>query len=190
MTEYPDPSGRPESPSGGPAPTGPPPYPYPYPPGAGYPPGPYPGGYPPPAMPYGDYYAAPAALPAAPRNGLGIAALVIAILALVTSFSVAGGVILGSVAVVLGFLGRGRAKRGEANNGGVALSGIVLGALAIVVGLTFIAIWVGLFNEVGAGDYFDCLQQAGQDSAKVQECSDQFRQSVENKFSEPRTPSR
>ena len=192
MTEYPDPSGKPEPPAAGPPPAGPPPYPYstppgqPYPPPAQpYPPGPYPGGYPPQPMPYGDYYA-----PVAQRNGLGIAALVIAILALVTSFSVAGGIILGTVAVILGLLGRGRVKRGEANNGGVALAGIVLGALAIVVGLAFIAIWVGLFNEVGAGDYFDCLQQAGQDSAKVQECSDQFRQSVENKFSETRAPGR
>ncbi len=185
MTEYPDPSGKPEPPAAGPPPAGPPPYPYPSPPGQPYPPGPYPGGYPPQPMPYVDYYA-----PVAQRNGLGIAALVIAILALVTSFSVAGGIILGSVAVILGFLGRGRVKRGEANNGGVALAGIVLGALAIVVGLAFIAIWVGLFNEVGAGDYFDCLQQAGQDSAKVQECSDQFRQSVENKFSETRAPGR
>ena len=84
--------------------------------------------------------------------------------------------------MILGFLGRGRVKRGEANNGGVALSGIILGVVAIVVGLIFIAIWVGLFKEVGAGDYFDCLQQAGQDRAKVEQCSEQFRQSVENKF--------
>ena len=138
-------------------------------------------------MPYGDYYT-PA--PVAPRNGLGIAALVVAIIALVSSFSVAGGVVLGIVAVILGLMGRGRVKRGEANNGGVALAGLVLGVLAIVVGLAFIAIWVGLFKEVGAGDYFDCLQQAGQDRAKVQECSDQFRQSVEDKLTETRAPGR
>jgi len=183
MTEYPDPTGKPETP-----PADPPPYPYPYPPAPSYPPGPYPGGYPPPPMGYGDYYAPAAPVP--PRNGLGIAALVIAILALVTTFSVAGGILLGSVAVILGIMGRGRVKRGEANNGGTALAGIVLGALAIVVGLAFIAIWVGLFNEVGGGDYFDCLQRAGQDSEKVQECSDRFRQSVEDKFSETRAPVR
>jgi hypothetical protein len=181
MTEYPDPSGKPENPPAGPPPAGAPPYPY------AYPPGPYPGGYPPPPMPYGDYYT-PA--PVSPRNGLGIAALVVAIIALVSSFSVAGGVVLGIVAVILGFMGRGRVKRGEADNGGVALAGLVLGVLAIVVGLAFIAIWVGLFKEVGAGDYFDCLQQAGQDRAKVQECSDQFRQSVEDKLTETRAPGR
>lgn len=181
MTEYPDPSGKHETTPAGPGPAGAPQYPY------AYPPGPYPGGYPPPPMPYGEYYT-PA--PVAPRNGLGIAALVVAVIALVASFSVAGGIVLGIVAVILGFMGRGRVKRGEADNGGVAMAGIVLGVLAIVVGLAFIAIWVGLFKEVGAGDYFDCLQQAGQDRTKVQECSDRFRQSVEDKLSATQAPVR
>ena len=99
-----------------------------------------------------------------------MAALVIAIVALVSSFSVAGGIILGIVAVVIGFAARGRVKRGEANNGGVALAGIILGFVAIIVGLAFIAVWVCVFKEVGAGDYFDCLQKAGSDQSQVQKC--------------------
>ena len=67
-------------------------------------------------------------------------------------------------------------KRGEANNGGVALAGIILGFLAIIVGLAFIAIWVGVFKEVGASDYIDCLQKAGQDQNEVQQCADEFKQ--------------
>jgi hypothetical protein len=180
MTETPEWQARPET-----APvSGPPqaPYPYSYPPG---PQGQY-GGYPPPPMPYGDYPGAPPAL----RNGLGIAALVVAIIGLLGSFSVVGGIVMGMAAVVLGFLGRNRVRRGEADNGGVALAGIVLGVLAIIAGLFFIAIWVGMFKEVGAGGYFECLQQAGQDRAQVQECADEFRQSVENKFSDPATPGR
>jgi len=149
----------------------------------GYPPAPPYGDYPP-APPYGDYpYPAPA-----PRNGLGIAALVVGIIALVGSFSVVGGILLGIVAVILGFAGRARAKRGEATNGGTALAGIIVGVVAMVAGLAFIAFWVGLFNQVGASDYFDCLQEAGQDRAKVQECSDQFRQSVEDRFTVTPTP--
>lgn len=179
MTETPDWSGRTETPP----PAGPPPGPvgpYPPPPAYSFPPGPYPGGYPPPPMSYGDY-----TIPPAPRNGLGVAALVIAIVGLVSSFSVVGGILLGLVAVVLGFLGRNRVKRGEANNGGIALAGIVLGVISMIAGLVFIAVWVGLFKQAGFGDYFDCLQEAGQDRAKVQLCSDEFRQSVESKFSEP-----
>lgn len=169
MTETPQWQGRPEEPPlGGPVPT---PYPYAYPPG---PQGQY-GGYP-----------APPVL----RNGLGIAALIVAIIGLLGSFSVAGGIIMGLAAVILGFLGRNRVRRGAADNGGVALAGIILGVLAIIAGLFFIAIWVGMFKEVGAGGYFECLQQAGQDRAKVQECAEEFRQSVENKFSDQVTPAR
>lgn len=180
MTETPEWQAKAEAtPAGGPPPA---PYPYAYPPG---PQGQY-GGYPPPPMPYGEYPGAPPVL----RNGLGVAALVVAIIGLLGSFSVAGGIVLGIAAVILGFLGRNRVRRGEADNGGVALAGIVLGVLAIIAGLFFIAIWVGMFKEVGAGGYFECLQQAGQDRTKVQECADEFRQSVENKFSDQATPGR
>lgn len=187
MTETPDRSPHPNTPQPPfPAPDqhGQSPYqPYSPPPGA-YPPGLYQGSYPPPPMSYGDYSGGPVA----PRNGLGIAALVVAIIGLIGSISVVGGILLGIVAVILGLAGRARAKRGEATNGGVALAGIVIGVVAIVAGLAFIAFWVGLFNEVGAGDYFDCLQQAGQDRTLVQQCSDQFRESVENKFTVAPSP--
>ena len=193
MTDQPEqtpgqtPEQGPYSPVGAP-PAGSQPYPYSYPPapgpqGPGYPgvqgpgyPGPYPGGYPPPPMPYGDYY--PGA-PLAPRNGLGVTALVLAIIALVASCSVAGGLILGVVAVILGFLGRGRVARGEANNGGIALTGIILGALAVVVSLAFIAFYVGVFNDYGGRDLMSCMQSAGNDNDKVQQCMDEFQQRVE-----------
>ena len=169
-------------------PTPPPQQAAPPPPPPGYPAPPYgqyPGGYPPaPPQPYAGYTPPPTG----PRNGLGVAALVIAIVALLSSFSVVGGIILGIVAVIIGFAGRSRVKRGEANNGGVALAGIILGFLAIIVGLAFIAVWVGVFKEVGATDYIDCLQKAGQDQQQVQQCADEFKQSVENKFSVTLTP--
>lgn len=159
----------------------PPPQGYPNP----YPPGPYQGGYPPaPPQPYAGY----APPPVGPRNGLGTTALIIAIVALLSSFTVVGGVILGIVAVIIGFAGRGRAKRGEANNGGVALAGVILGFLAIIIGLAFIAVVIGFFKGVGATDYIDCLQKAGQDQSAVQQCQDDFKQSVENKFSITLTP--
>ncbi|GAA2802735.1 DUF4190 domain-containing protein [Mycolicibacterium pallens] len=169
-------------------PTPPPQQAAPPPPPPGYPAPPYgqyPGGYPPaPPQPYSGYTPPPTG----PRNGLGVTALVIAIVALLSSFSVVGGIILGIVAVIIGFAGRSRVKRGEANNGGVALAGIILGFLAIIVGLAFIAVWVGVFKEVGATDYIDCLQKAGQDQQQVQQCADEFKQSVENKFSVTLTP--
>ncbi|MGB0436157.1 MAG: DUF4190 domain-containing protein [Mycobacterium sp.] len=148
--------------------------------------GAYQGSYPPPPPQYGGYpggYPPPAA--AAPKNGLGVASLVVAIIAL---FSVVGGIVLGVVAVILGFLGRGRVKRGEADNGGVAIAGIVLGLLSIVVSIVVIAIAVWGFNEVGGTDYVDCVSRAGSDEQAIQECADAFTQRVEDQFSITVTP--
>ncbi|MFG1934300.1 DUF4190 domain-containing protein [Mycobacterium sp. NPDC048908] len=148
--------------------------------------GPYPGYYPPPPpQPYAGY----APPPMAPKNSLGIAALVVAIVGLVLCWSVAGGVVLGLVAVILGIVARGRVRRGEATNGGVAIAGIVLGILAIVISLVFIPIWYGMFREVGGSDYVECVSKAGSNEQEIQKCADQFRERVENQFSVTLTPS-
>lgn len=164
-----------------------------YPPQQGYPYG-YgaaPGGYPPPPQGggYGQYGGGYGGYPAqsAPKNGLGIASLIVAIVSLLSVF---GGLLLGIVAVVLGVMGRGRVKRGEATNGGVALAGIVLGALSILVSIAAIVLTVQFAKDVGAGDLYDCLQQAGNDSAAQQACQQQFQRSLEDQFSVSLTPSR
>ncbi len=151
-------------------------------------PGPYPGAYPPPPMPYGDYY--PGGPAPAPRNGLGVAALAVAIIALVASCSVVGGIILGITAVILGVLARGRVKSGEANNGGVALTGIILGAVAVVISLAFIAMYVGIFNNYGGQEMVTCIQGAGGDNTKVQACMDAFQQRVEEQTGQGGGPGR
>jgi hypothetical protein len=160
--------------------TGPP---YPYPDLYQYQPGSYPGGYPAPP-PYGGY--PPQA--AAPKNGLGIASLVLAVIGLVSVATVFAPIALGVVAVILGVIGHGRVKRGIANNGGVAIAGIVLGALAIVVGLAFIAIWTTVWKDVGGGDYIGCMQKAGSSKFEQQQCGDQFRQNVQDRLSVTLTP--
>ncbi|MBS4729620.1 DUF4190 domain-containing protein [Mycobacterium sp. SM1] len=164
-----------------------PPPPAHWPAGGGYPPPaypnaqvPYPGGYPPPPwQPYPGY----SPPPATPKNGLGIASLVIAIVALMLVWSVLGGVLVGATAAVIGLVARRRVTRGEATNGGVAVAGVVLGVLAIVVGLIFVAIWMGLWREAGGGDYLTCLQKAGSDPVKQQRCVDRFREHIQEKFS-------
>ncbi|BBY42711.1 DUF4190 domain-containing protein [Mycolicibacterium celeriflavum] len=143
--------------------------------------GAYPGSYPPPPQGYPGYPPPPTA----PKNGLGIASLVIAIVALVSVF---GGIVLGVVAVILGFLGWGRAKRGEATNGGVAVAGIVLGFLSIIEAIVVIWLAVWGFNQVGGTDYIDCVSRAGNDQEAIQQCSEEFQQRVEDEFSMTLTP--
>jgi hypothetical protein len=132
------------------------------------------------------YYDSPQ--PVAPKNGLGIAALVLAVIGLLSVATVFVPVILGAIAVVAGVVAHRRARRGIANNGGVAIAGIVLGALAIVVGLAFIAIWTTVWKDVRGGDYIACMQKAGSDSAEQQRCSDQFRHTVQDRLSVSLTP--
>lgn len=136
---------------------------------------PYPPGYPPPS-----YGLAP---PVAPKNGFGVAALVLAVVGLLGVATVFAPIALGVIAVILGAVGRGRAKRGIADNGGVAIAGIVLGALAIVVGAAFIAIWTTVWQDVRGGDYIDCIQKAGDNHAAQEHCADQFRHSVQDRLS-------
>lgn len=155
---------RPETPP----PTQPPPAQY----------GGYPGSYPPPPPP--QPYAGYAPPPTGPKNGYGITALVVAIVALA---SVIFGVVLGVVAIIFGFLGWGRAKRGEATNGGMAVAGIVLGILSIIESIAAIALLVWGFDRAGGTDYLDCVSRAGNDQAAIEQCADQFRDRVEDQFS-------
>jgi hypothetical protein len=141
---------------------------------------PHPSGYPLPS--HGS------AAPVAPKNGLGIAALVLAVAGLLSVATVLIPIVLGTVAVVIGVLGRGRAKRGIADNGEVAIAGIVLGALAVVVGLVFIAIWATVWKDVRGGDYIDCIQKAGNNQVAERRCADQFRRSVQDRLSVTLTP--
>jgi hypothetical protein len=171
---------KPETPP--PPPPDPSAAPPPPPPPPGAPPPPsyesYQGNYPAPPQqsPYGGY----APPPSAPQNGMGIASLVTAIIALL---SVVGGVVLGVVAVILGFIGWGRAKRGQATNGGVAVAGIVLGILSIIEAIVVIGLFIWGFGEVGGTDYVDCLSRAGNDQQAMQQCADQFTENLEDQFS-------
>lgn len=54
----------------------------------------------------------------------------------------------GLVAVVLGFLGHGKAKRGEASNGGVAMAGLICGAIGILISVVWIILVV--FLQIGS----------------------------------------
>jgi hypothetical protein len=71
----------------------------------------------------------------APRNGLGIAALVLGIVGCVfgfpLTFFIAG--TLGLIGTILGFVGLSRVRKGIATNKGVTIAGIVLSLLALVL---------------------------------------------------------
>ena len=141
----------------------------PYPPQPGQGP---PGDYPPPGQaPAGGYPTAgyPAARPR--RNGMGVTALVLGVVALtlvvLLLFSPLGA-FLGLLAVLFGILGLVRANRGEADNRGQAVAGLVTGGIALLVGVfltisigTWFATHVNDFNEFGR-----CLDRASGPTAR------------------------
>ncbi|GAA3390267.1 DUF4190 domain-containing protein [Streptomyces roseoviridis] len=113
--------------------------------GYGYPPAPgYPG--------YGTGYGQQG-WQQAPSNGMGTAAMVLGIIA-VAGFCFYGlGAILGILALIFGILGLKKANRGEATNRGMAIAGIVLGAIGTLVSAVFLGfiIWA-VANDPDAFD--------------------------------------
>ena len=145
--------------------------------------------YPPPAQgptgshPVGGY--PPGGYPAATgrRNGIGVAALVIGVVALVLVllllFSPLG-VLLGLIAVVLGILGLVRANRGEADNRGQAVAGLVTGAIALLLGI-FFTISIGTWFATHTNDFRrfgNCMDQASGPAAREQ-CARQLSTNLE-----------
>ncbi|MGW0894552.1 DUF4190 domain-containing protein [Saccharopolyspora sp. NPDC002578] len=81
--------------------------------------------------------------PTTPKNGLGTAGFVLGLLALLFSFIPFIGVIawpLGILGLVFGVIGIIRARNGEANNQGMAITGTVLAG----IGLLICVAWVGI----------------------------------------------
>ncbi|MFF5500279.1 DUF4190 domain-containing protein [Streptomyces roseolus] len=137
--ELPPPPVAPGGPGAYGAPAPPPGYGHPAAPPAayGYPPaGPSAYGYPP---------AHPAAYGPMPGqyNGMGTAGMVLGIVGTCLFwFYGVPSIVLGILALIFGILGRKRARRGEASNGGAATAGIVLGVVSMVLGAALIAFLV------------------------------------------------
>lgn len=109
------------------------------------------------------------------KNGFGITALVLGIIAVLTGFFFIGG-LLGIAAIVFGVLGLGRVKRGEANNKGMAIAGIVLGVLGILATAIVIAVGAAFFDEFSS--LSDCVNEATT-QAEIDQCEADFTETVQ-----------
>ena len=101
--------------------------PYQHGPPQGYPGNGYPGRYPP---------LGPQVVLRGDRNGLGTAALVLGVIAVIFSFIPLVGIIawpIGITGLILGFVGLARVNRREATNRGVAIAGLITSGAALVI---------------------------------------------------------
>ncbi|RDI61522.1 DUF4190 domain-containing protein [Nocardia pseudobrasiliensis] len=160
----------------------PPPGQYPYgqtpPPGGQYPPPP-PGSYPPPpGQPWQEQKG----------RGLAITALVLGIIALLSCWTIVGGILFGLVGVIFGIIALVKSRRGTAAGGGMAVAGLVLSLLGLIAAIVITAIGVNIFVNNGGKDFLDCVNKAGSDQSKLDQCQRDWNQTLENKYSVTLSP--
>jgi membrane-bound ClpP family serine protease len=114
---------------------------------------------------------------------MGTAALVIGVVALVLVVLILFaplGALLGLVALALGIVGIVRANRGQADNRGQAVAGLVTGTLALVIGL-LCAASIGAFFATNVNDFRQfgsCLDGARGDQAR-EACAEQLERNLD-----------
>ncbi|MER5180128.1 DUF4190 domain-containing protein [Streptomyces sp. NPDC002896] len=110
-------------------------------------------------------------MPVQPRNGMGIAAMVLGILS-VCLFCLYGvvSIVLGILAIIFGVLGRKLVRRGEATNSGMAITGIITGIVGIVLGIVVVGLMIWGFSslseyeDTGDNDPYSTSLIVGSDS--------------------------
>jgi hypothetical protein len=111
---------------------------------------------------------------------MAITALVLGALAVLTCWTIIGGFLLGIVAIILGMVAASRAKRGTAGGRGLAITGAVLGLLGVVLAGVLLAVVGSFFNSESAKNLRDCLEQAGDSQAQIDDCEQEFRDELTN----------
>jgi Na+/H+ antiporter NhaD/arsenite permease-like protein len=107
---------------------------------------------------------------------IGVVALTLVLLLLFSPL----GAFLGLVAVLFGVLGLMRANRGEADNRGQAVAGLVTGAIALLLGI-FFTISIGTWFATHVNDFNNfgrCMDRASGQAAH-EECARQLSRELE-----------
>jgi hypothetical protein len=125
---------------------------------------------------------------AQPSNGIAVAALVIGIISLLIAWipfvGLLGG-LGGALAIIFGFIGRGKVKKQGAPSKGAATAGIVLGAVSLVLSIIATAA-IFVFGQQFFGDtigsYQQCLEETGGDEDF---CERQLEDDLFNRFGVP-----
>lgn len=116
-------------------------------------------------------------------SGLAVTALIIGILSLLVGFiPFIGliGVVGGIIALILGLVGRGKAKRGQAAGGGMALAGAIIGVIAMLVAIGTTVALVSFGRNVGSSftDFADCMEETGDEAY----CEEQLEEDMLERF--------
>ncbi|MFP4634905.1 MAG: DUF2510 domain-containing protein [Nitriliruptoraceae bacterium] len=116
-------------------------------------------------------------------SGLAVAALIIGILSLLVGlipFIGLLGVVGGIIALILGLVGRSKAKRGQASGGGMALAGAVIGVIGMLVAIGITVFAVTGIQRFGSSftDFAECMEETGDEAY----CEEQLEQDMFERF--------
>ena len=111
-------------------------------------------------------------------SGLAITALVLGLLALLSSWTIVGGVLLGLGAIVVGLIALTRIKQGRAQGWSMAVVGIVTAVIGLLVAAGLIVLGVSFLSSDSGQKLRDCLDEAGSDEAAQAECQRDFEDDV------------
>lgn len=142
---------------------------------------PTPDAAPPPAAPPAGQQQSAYGAPQTANNGLGTAALVLGIIAVVLFWTIIVGFVCGLLGLIFGIIGRKRANRREATNGGAALAGAITGGLAVLATVAIIAVGAAFFehHKKDFQNLDQCLRHA-QSQHDRQQCQNDFNRNVSN----------
>lgn len=95
------------------------------------------------AQPGPGYYGVPPKNPATAKNWMNITALAMSLSALLFGITALGG-------IIFGHLGRAAARRGEADNGGMGLAGLIIGYVLLVLVILAIVAFIAFFGWIAS----------------------------------------
>jgi hypothetical protein len=118
----------------------------------------------------------------AQRNGMGLPALVLGLLAAATCWTGWAGVVLGLPAIVAGYLGARRAFHNLATDGASSLGGLVTGLIGLVAGA--IVVWPTLFGtgQFGDGLTLDQCMAQSTSAREMHMCKSQHLQEFNQRY--------
>lgn len=125
----------------------------------------------------GNYNQAPTsygyeAAPAQQNNGVALAAMIVGILSLPGLLFLFPGLVLGVIALILGIVGVKKANSivGPDSRKGMAISGIVMGAIATILSVLMIVIGFSFFNKMQEEGVLEACQQYENNREQYEAC--------------------
>lgn len=94
-----------------------------------------------------------------PSVGLSVAAMIVGIVSIFPGccLTVYGMIVLGVIALILGFIAKGQADQGRAGGRGMALTGIITGAIGVIIAI--ILMIAAHFGGQAANSWMTRMQQ-------------------------------